>query len=396
LAPSAAYFDHNATTPVDPRVAEVMVEWLGVRHGNPSSAHRYGQAAREAIESARAEVARLLHAAPREVVFMASGTEANNAVLRALFEDFGGHLVLSGFEHPSIETTGSFLAARGVDVARVPPGPHGCVEAGDLLAQVRPDTRLVALMLANNELGTVQPVEEVARRCRDLGVPVLCDAVQAAGKVAVDVVALGVDYLTVGAHKFHGPLGAAALWLRRGARFAPLLLGGSQESRVRAGTENVPAIVGFGRAAALAAEELEDRSRRLARLRDRFEAAVLREIPGVVVHGVASPRLPNTSSVRFAGIDAHALLIRLDLRGYAVSTGAACASGVVEPSRTLAALRLSAAEARGTARLSFGITNTEAEVDSFLPVLAQEVGALRHGAGGAAIASTRVAARSVA
>jgi cysteine desulfurase len=221
--------------------------------------------------------------------------------------------------------------------------------------------------------------------------------VQAAGKVAVDVVALGVDYVTVGAHKFHGPLGAAALWLRQGARFAPLLSGGSQESRVRAGTENVPAIVGFGRAAALAAEELGDRSRSLARLRDRFEAAALRDILGAVVHGAASPRLPNTSSVRFAGIDAHALLIRLDLRGYAVSTGAACASGVVEPSRTLAALGLSAAEAKGTVRISFGITNTEAEVDSFLPVLAQEVAALRHEAAGAAIAaSTRVAARSVA
>lgn len=375
-----AYFDHNATTPVDPRVAEAMIEWLGKRHGNPSSAHRHGQTAREAVEAARAEVASLLGGAPGELVFTASGTEANNAVLHTAFSAAGaggGHLVSSAFEHPSIETMACWLAGRGVAVTRVAPRGDGRIDAGELLAALRPDTRLVALMLANNELGTLQPVAEVARGCRARGVPLLCDAVQAAGKVPVDAHGLGADYLTIGAHKFHGPLGAAALWLRPGAAFAPWLLGGAQERRRRAGTENVPAIVGFGRAAALAAAELPVRGRHLGALRDRLESSLLRQIPGSVVHGADVPRLPNTTSVRFGGVDAQSLLIRLDLLGWAVSTGAACASGVVEPSRTLRALGLCEDEARATLRISFGLTNTADEVDAFVPVLAREVAALR-------------------
>jgi cysteine desulfurase len=391
-----AYFDHNATTPVDPRVAEVMIEWLGARHGNPSSAHRYGQAAREAVEAARAEVARLVGGAAREVVFTSSGSEANNAVLQTAFPAAAaGHLVISAFEHPSVEAMACWLSARGVAVTRVAPRADGRIDAGEMLAQVQPDTRLVALMMANNELGTLQPVAEVARGCRELGVPLLCDAVQAAGKVPVDVQALGADYLTVGAHKFHGPLGAAALWLRPGAVFTPRLLGGAQEHRRRAGTENVAAIVGFGRAAALAADELPARARRLGALRDGLESAMLREIPDAVVHGAAVPRLPNTTSVRFAGIDAQSLLIRLDLLGWAVSTGAACASGAVEPSRTLRALGLRESEARATLRISFGLTNTTAEVDAFVPVLAREVAALRGVAEGAA-APRRQPAESLA
>jgi cysteine desulfurase len=240
-------------------------------------------------------------------------------------------------------------------------------------------------------------VAEVAARCRERGVPVLCDAVQAAGKVPVDVRALQVDYLSIGAHKFHGPLGAAALWLRPGARFEPLLVGGAQERRRRAGTENVPAIVGFGRAAALAAAELPERATHLQSLRDRFEDHLLERVPGAVVHCVASPRLPTTSSVRCAGIDAQALLIRLDLLGFAVSTGAACASGVVAPSRTLAALGLSPAAAASTLRVSFGMTNTAAEVDAFVPVLAREVAALRGGRAGDAVpASAEIVSWSVA
>jgi cysteine desulfurase len=232
-------------------------------------------------------------------------------------------------------------------------------------------------MLANNELGTIQPVAEVARACRELGVPVLCDAVQAAGKIPVEPHALGVDYLTIGAHKLNGPLGAAALWLRPGAPFSPLLCGGAQERRRRAGTENVAALVGFGRAAALAADELAQRSGRVAALRDRLEASVLSEIPGVVVHGARSPRLPNTSSLGFEGVDAQSLLIRLDLLGYAVSTGAACASGVIEPSRTLRSLGLSEAAAKGTLRVSLGAGNTADEVDGFVALLAAEVSTLR-------------------
>jgi cysteine desulfurase len=356
-----------------------MLPWLESRHGNPSSAHRFGQAAREAVEAARVEVARLLGAAPTEVVFTASGTEANNAVLRSAFHDAppGARLVLSAFEHPSIEATAEDLATAGFEVVRVAPRPDGRVAASDLLASVGPSTRLVALMLANNELGTLQPVAEVARGCRERGVPVLCDAVQAAGKVPVDVRTLGVDFLTIGAHKFHGPLGAAALWLRPGVAFAPLLLGGSQERRRRAGTENVAAVVGLGRACELASQELARRTHDLAALRERFEDGARRRVSGVIVHGCDSPRLPNTTSVAFGGVDAQALLIRLDLRGFAVSTGAACASGAVTPSRALSALGVTPEWARATIRVSFGMTNTSDEVDGFLEALTEEVAALR-------------------
>ena len=373
------YLDHNATTPLDPRVLAEMLPWLQSRHGNPSSAHRFGQAAREAVEAARVEVATLLGASSHEVVFTASGTEANNAVVRSAFRHAppGARLVLSAFEHPSIEAAADELAAAGFEVVRVAPRPDGRVAAADLLGHVTASTRLVALMLANNELGTLQPVAELARGCRERGVPLLCDAVQAAGKVPIDVLELGADYLTIGAHKFHGPLGAAALWLRPGAAFAPLLLGGAQERRRRAGTENVSAIVGLGRGAALATEELEQRARHLADLRQRFEDGARRRIPGVVIHGSDAPRLPNTTSVAFDDADAQALLIRLDLRGFAVSTGAACASGTVTPSRTLRVLGLSPEQMRATLRVSFGMTNTSDEVDAFLAVLEDEVAALR-------------------
>jgi cysteine desulfurase len=241
---------------------------------------------------------------------------------------------------------------------------------------LRPETRLVCLMLANNEVGTLQPVAEVAARCRPPGIPVLCDATQAAGKVPVDVGALGVQYLTIGAHKFHGPLGAAALWIGASAPFEPLLLGGSQERRRRAGTENVPALVGFGRACELARLELPERARHLARLRDRFEAG-LASIPDAVVHCRAAPRLPHTSHVAFPGVEAESLLIRLDLAGFAVSTGSACASGAVEPSKSLLAMGIAPGEALASLRVSFGRGNREEEVDAFLGVLAREVRTLR-------------------
>jgi len=376
------YFDNNATTPLDPRVRDAMLPWLGERHGNPSSVHAFGQAAREAVEEARAQVAALLGALPAEVVFTASGTEANNAVLFAAARRAGGrgHLVVSAFEHPSIREAAAWLEATGMEVSRVSPAGDGTVPAAAMTAAVRPDTRLVCLMLAQNELGTLQPVEEVAAACRERRTPVLCDAVQAVGKVPVRVAELGVDYLVLGAHKFHGPLGAAALWIRRAAPFEALLLGGSQERRRRASTENVPSIVGLGRAAQIAAAELADRGRHLGSLRDRFEAG-LAAIPGAAVHCAASPRLPNTSHLAVHGVDAESLLIRLDLRGCAVSAGAACASGTVEPSPTLLAAGLSPEEARSSLRVSFGAANVAAEVDEFLAILAAEVAELRRLAG---------------
>ncbi|MCY3591352.1 MAG: cysteine desulfurase family protein [Acidobacteria bacterium] len=381
------YLDHNATTPLDPRVAEAMLPWLGGRHGNPSSVHSFGRAARAAVDLAREQVADLIGAAAPEVAFMGSGTEANNAVLMSVFDDStGGHLVISELEHPSIQRAADRLENSGVEVTRLRPGADGVVDAGAVADALRPGTRLACLMLANNELGTLQPVAGAADACRERGVPLLCDAVQAAGKHPVDVNSLGTDYLVVAAHKFNGPVGAAALWVREGAGFEPLILGGGQERQRRAGTENVAALVGFGACAALASSELDHRIDRLSRLRDGLETG-LAGIPDSRLHCASSPRLPHTTHVAFPGLVGEELVVRLDLAGFAVSTGAACASGVVEPSRTLLAMGVSPEEAIASVRISLGTSNDEAEIDRFLPVLGREVEALR------ALSAEPVAAR---
>lgn len=375
---ASSYFDHNATTPVDSRVRQKMSPWLGDMYGNPSSIHAYGQAAREAVEEAREAVARLLAAGAPEIVFTASGTEANNTVLHMIGvrSEPSGHLVVSAVEHPSVEVTAEWLAEEGTEVSWVAPDAQGRIDPGEMMATVREDTRLVCLVLANNIVGTLQPVAEVASHCRQLGVPVLCDAVQAVGKIPVHVGNLGVDYLTLGAHKFYGPLGAAALWVKKGAAMSPLLLGGSQERKRRAGTQNVAAIVGLGKAAELARLELNEWRDHLLGLRRRFETG-LRKIPDVVIHGEQAERLANTSHVAFLGIDNQALLIRLDLAGFAVSAGSACSSGTVEPSRTLLAMGVSKQEALAAIRVSFGISNTMPEIDRFLEVLTGQVTDLR-------------------
>lgn len=373
------YLDHNATTPLDPRVRAAMVPWLGERFGNPSSLHRRGRQAREAVDGARAHVARLIGGRPEEVVFAASGTEANNTVVTTagLRAGGSGRLVISALEHPSIRVAAERLGAAGMEVVTVPPGADGVVAAERFAAELTPDTRLACLMLANNEVGTLQPVAEVARECRRRGVPFLTDAVQAVGKVPVDVEELGADYLVLGAHKFHGPLGAAALWMRDGAELEPLLAGGAQERRLRAGTENVPALVGLGEACRLAAEELPEREGRLAGLQERFEAAVLERLPDARLHCAGSPRLPQTCHVAFPGAEGEALLLRLDAAGFAVSTGSACSSGKPEPSKALLAMGLDPEEALASIRVSFGIGNTAGEVDALVAALEREVGALR-------------------
>jgi len=374
------YLDHNATTPLDPRVRNAMLPWLGERFGNPSSVHRRGREARQAVEQARCHVAALLGAEPAEIVFTASGTEANNAVLlgslcrRTARET--GRIVLSAMEHPSLRTAAEALAGAGLQVIRIPPQRDGRVSAQEMTASLTEDTRVACLMLANNELGTIQPVPEVAQACRRLQVPFLVDAVQAVGKIPVDVHALGADYLVLGAHKFYGPLGAAALWIRPGAAFDPLLVGGGQERGRRASTENVAALVGLGEAARLAQEELPRRQRALSALRDRFEAG-LEAIPDTVIHCRETPRLPQTSHVAFLGVEGESLLLRLDHAGYAVSTGSACSSGKVEPSATLLAMGIEPAEALASLRVSFGPSNTAEHVDAFLEVLGREVAALR-------------------
>lgn len=373
------YLDNNATTPLHPKAREAMLPWLGERHGNPSSIHRFGQEAKNAVEEAREKVAALIGGRPPEVVFTASGTEGNNAVMFDVARRAGGrgHLVISSIEHPSIREAAARLEHDGIEVTRVSPEADGVVDAARMIGAIRPDTMLVCLMLANNELGTLQPVTRIAEACRERGIPVLCDAVQAVGKIPVDARALGVDWLVLGAHKFHGPLGAAAVWVRKGAELGGLLIGGSQERRRRASTENVMAIAGLGAAAEAAASEMAERQAFLAGLRDRFEAELLNRVPDAIVHCASSPRLPNTSHVAFPGVEGESLLIRLDLAGYAVSTGSACSSGTVEPSKTLLAIGLSRDEALSSLRVSFGMMNRPEEVDGFLDAVALEVAELR-------------------
>lgn len=382
------YLDNNATTPLDPRVATAMRPWFEERHGNPSSSHAAGRAARAAVEAAREEVAALLGGRPEDVVFTASGSEANSQVLETVAADAGeegGTLVVSILEHPSVKAAARRAARRSrLEVVEVRPTPDGRVDPDTVAAVLGERTRLVALMAANNELGTVQPVAEVVARCREHDVPVLCDAVQAVGKIPVDVGILGADWVVIGGHKFHGPLGAAAVWVRPGRKLEPLVVGAPQERGRRAGTENVPAIVGLGEAARLAREELAVRSRDLARLRDRFETGLADVLPDAIVHCAEAPRVPHVSHVAFPGVLGLRLSERLDARGVCVSIGAACSSGKPEPSPVVLATGVTPDEALASLRISFGILNTPEEVDRVLPILAEEVRAARAERSGAA------------
>jgi len=366
------YLDNNATTPIDPAVLDVLSRASQDVFGNASSIHKEGQAARRLLEEVRETVARTLGASGREVVFTSGGTESNNA---AIFGAIGatphGHVVTTAIEHPSVIEAVNDLKNRGTEVTLVGCDRSGRIHGDDVVAAIRPDTRLVTMMLANNETGVVQPVGDVARVCRDRGILMHCDAVQGLGKLAVDVEALQVDLLSVSGHKIHAPKGVGALFVRRGVTLAPHLVGGAQERRRRAGTENVPLAAAFG-AAAERGSAVEDRQR-VEQLRDRFERAVKAGIPDVTVNGAGVPRVPNTSSMTFAGADAEGIVIGLDLSGIAVSTGSACSSGRVEPSRVLLAMGLTSDEARSTIRFSISRFTTAEEIDRVVEVLKEVV-----------------------
>jgi len=358
------YLDHNATTPVDPRVVEAMLPALREGFGNPSSIHWYGQQARALLDEARAQVARLIGATPSEIVFTASGTEADNMALRgaaAAARDERRTIVHSAVEHHAVVNTGKALAEEGwpVEVARV--GEDGLLDLDDLRARVDDRTALVAVMRANNETGMIQPVEEVVKIAHARGALVHCDAVQAAGKIPLDVKALDVDTLALSAHKFYGPKGVGILYVKRGTKLKPWARGGSQERNRRAGTENVAGIVGMGRAAAIAADDLAGEAARQGGLRDALEVLLL-TIPGARRNG-DGPRVPNTANVSFEGIEAESLLMALDLAGIAVSTGAACAAGAVEPSHVLRGMGLAPERVQGSIRLSLGRSTTVEGID---------------------------------
>ena len=380
------YLDHSATTPVDALVAEAMLQCLKDNFGNASSVHSFGQQARAAVDRARRHVASLIGARPNEIVFVSGGTEANNLAIRGLCEaaqPHGRHIITSAIEHPSVRGVCEVLGKRGWEVTRLPVYANGIVKTDDIYSALRPDTVLISLMLANNEIGTIQPVREVAELIREhrnrdnRKLWLHTDAVQAAGKLQLDVDDIGCDLMSLSGHKLYAPKGIGALYIRRGVRVTPQNVGGHQERERRAGTENVPGIVGFGEAARIARDELDARSTYLRALRDRFERKVSRRIDAVVMNGDREQRLPNLSNISFRFIEGEGLLINLDLHGVAVSTGSACSSGTLEPSPVIRALGHDDELARGAIRFSFGKDNTETDVDYVVDVLADSVTRLR-------------------
>jgi cysteine desulfurase len=354
---------------------------LGETFGNPSSVHHFGQRAKAALDDARSSVAALIGADPSEVVFTSGGTESDNLAIRGAAEALEGtgrrHLVASAIEHEAVLNTLKALARRGWKTTLVPVDRSGIVSPDALRAALTPETALVSVMHANNEIGTVQPVADLARVAREAGALFHTDAVQSVGKVPVDVKSLGVDLLSLSAHKFYGPKGAGALWIRRGVRLQAPMTGGRQERNRRAGTENVAGIVGLGAAAGLARAKMGDEGPRLASLRDRLESGILANVPGTAVNGAPTPRVPNTTNISFDRVEAESLLIALDLAGVAVSTGSACSSGTLEPSHVLKAMGFPAHRTQNSIRFSLGSVNTEADIDHVVSILPSTVGKLR-------------------
>jgi cysteine desulfurase len=386
------YLDANATTPVLPEVVDAMLPFFTTSSGNPSSAHQPGQRTRSAVERARASVARLLNCTPKEIVFTSGGTESDNLALFGILQPYldrnePAHLITTQIEHHAVLYAAQALEARGIEVTYLPPNPDGIIDPNLFAAALRPHTRLVSIMLANNETGTIQPLGKLARIARDHNPRILIhtDAVQAAAKLPLDLggPALSgefknVDLLALSGHKMYAPQGTGILFVRKGTHIAPQVFGGPQERQRRAGTENVPGIVALGCASELASIWLaSDAPTSLAALRDRFEYGLLTAIPNTHINGSTTHRAPNTTNLCFTGVDAESLLIALDMQGIAASFGAACQSGATEPSHVLLAMGLTPAEARSSLRLSLSRLTTEAEIDEALRIIPTVVARLR-------------------
>ena len=365
----AYYFDHNATTPVSPEVFQAMAPLMTEVFGNASSIHQFGQEARGELDRARRSVASMLGAKAEEIVFTSGGTEADNMAIFGA----GGHVITTTVEHPAVLQA----AAQLPSATFVAVDSRGVVDPEDVRTAIRPETKLISVMHVNNELGVIQPVREIARIARDAGVLFHSDGVQAAGKIPLDVKELGVDLYSISAHKIYGPKGMGVLFVRKGVDVRPLIYGGPHERKMRAGTENVAGAVGFGRAAEWVIEESAAEAARQSALRDRLEQEILARVAGAHVNGAGAARAGNTSNIRFDGIDSEPLLIALDLKGFAVSSGSACSSGATEPSHVLAAIGLTREQARSSVRFSLGRSNTVDQVDALIDAVVQVVSRLR-------------------
>jgi cysteine desulfurase len=379
------YLDNSSTTPVDPRVVEAMLPFLTEKFGNASSIHFFGQEARAAVDKARHQAAELINARPNEVVFTSGGTESNNLAIRGLLEanaKYGNHIITSAIEHPSVKDLCADLEKNGYPVTYVPVYENGIIRIDDVRSAIAGNTVLISIMTANNEIGTIQPAIEIGKLINELrksGKKIWfhSDAVQAAGKIVIDVEDIQCDLLSISGHKIHAPKGIGALFVRRGVRLHPQNIGGHQERERRAGTESVANIVAFGKACELAQTELTSASENLKNLRNKLESAIGERVPNIVHNGDGQNRLPNISNLSFLGVEGEALLINLDMQGIAVSTGSACSSGSLEPSPVIRALGGDEETARGAIRFSFGRTNTAADVDQVIDILPKAVETLR-------------------
>lgn len=374
---SRVYLDNSATTPVLPEVFEAMRPYFAERFGNASSIHHHGQETRAAVEGARESVAALVGCRAAEIVFTSGGTESDNLAIFGTVRA-GDHVITSTIEHHAVLKTCKHLEMNGCEITYVAVDENGRVDPDDVRRALRANTKLISIILANNETGVLQPIAEIGRIADEADVYFHTDAVQAAGKVPIDVSLLGCDLLTISGHKIHGPQGIGALYVRKGTKIEPLLHGGRHERSRRAGTENVPGIVGLGKAAELARCGLnEGEVNRFTTLRDRLEEGILNHVESAHVNGAAASRVPNIANIRFDGIEGESLVIALDLKGLAVSTGAACSSGSTEPSHVLLAMGLKTSEARGSVRFSLGKQNTEEDLDFALTLVPETVARLR-------------------
>jgi len=372
------YLDNAASTAVDKRVVEEMIPYLGERYGNPSSIHRYGRTASRALQRARKDIAALVNAEPSEILLTSGGTESNNTALYGVVDRAkGGHVITSKIEHDAVLAPCRRLEQRGIRVTYLSVDHEGVIDLDELRSSVSDDTRLVSIMFANNEVGTIQPVKAIADICRDRNVPFHTDAVQAAGKHPIDVRESGIDLMSISSHKLNGPKGVGALYVRTGVTLDPLVLGGGQEQGMRSGTENVAGAVGFGKACALCGENLPENTRRLKKLQDKLVSSVLSGVPMSSLNGHPTSRIPNNAHFTFLGISGEDLIIKLDEYGVAASTGSACSVNTQKASHVLQAMGLSREQIAGSLRLTLGIYNTEEEISQTIEIVKKAVSELR-------------------